>query len=109
MASEGHTLYGLIIIFIAGAQLVYQTISDAISYIATTMQKLSSKRCEYQGEFFGNPNSPNKTCSYKCKGYGASANFPSPPNQPCPPSFDNRVSASQTLLTSGFRVEVGLG
>lgn len=79
---------GLIIVFIAGVQLAYQTISEAISYIATTIQNVSSKRCEYQGEFFGNPNSPQKTCSYKCKGYGALATFPWSKNKPCPPSFD---------------------
>lgn len=78
---------GLIIVFIAGVQLVYQTISDAISYIAATIQNVSSKRCEYQGEFFGT-SSTVKSCSYKCKGYGALANFEWPINQPCPPSFD---------------------
>lgn len=79
---------GLIIVFVAGVQLVYQTISDAVSYIATTIQNASSKRCEYKGEFSNNPNSTEKTCAYKCRGYGALATFPWPKNQPCPPSFD---------------------
>ncbi|GET43672.1 hypothetical protein MiSe_84970 [Microseira wollei NIES-4236] len=47
------------------------------------------KRCEFAGEFVsGSPDSPNKICAYKCKGYGALATFPWPKDQPCPPSFD---------------------
>jgi hypothetical protein len=50
----------------------------------------SAKRCEFVMET-KNPNATDKTvktCSYKCKGYGALANFSWPINQPCPPSFD---------------------
>lgn len=79
---------GLIVLFIGGLTLVYNTITEAISYIAKTIQHSSSKRCEYVGEFFGNPNSPDKNCSYKCKGYGALANFTWPKDKPCPPSFN---------------------
>lgn len=48
------------------------------------------KRCEYIGEFRNplNPDVTVKSCSYKCRGYGAVANFEWPLNEPCPPSFD---------------------
>jgi hypothetical protein len=47
------------------------------------------KRCEYAGEFRSpDPTVAVKSCSYRCRGYGALANFEWPVNQPCPPSFD---------------------
>jgi hypothetical protein len=50
----------------------------------------AGKRCEFAMETKA-PNATDKTvktCSYKCKGYGALANFSWPINQPCPPSFE---------------------
>lgn len=80
---------GLIIVFLYGLQFVYNTISSAISFISSSIQaNTSGKRCQFQGEFVGTPNSTQKSCAYKCKGYGALATFPWPRNQPCPPSFD---------------------
>lgn len=47
------------------------------------------KRCEYAGEFRSpDPTVTVKSCAYRCRGYGALANFEWPVNQPCPPSFD---------------------
>lgn len=80
---------GLIIVFLYGLQFVYNTISSAISFISSSIAaNTTGKRCQFQGEYFGSPNSTQKGCAYKCRGYGALATFPWPKNQPCPPSFD---------------------
>ncbi len=52
----------------------------------------STEKCEYKGEFFGNPNPIEKTCTYNCKGYGTLATFTWPKNQPCPPSFNGKFT-----------------
>lgn len=68
---------GLIVVFLYGLQFVYNTISSAISFISSSIQaSTSGKRCQFQGEYLGNPNSTQKTCAYKCRGYGALATFP---------------------------------
>jgi hypothetical protein len=78
----------LIIIFVSGLKLVYDTISSAINFIASRVFTSSvAKRCEFQGEY-SSPNSDMKTCAYKCKGYGALATFAWKKSLKCPPSFD---------------------
>jgi hypothetical protein len=78
----------LIIIFVSGLKLVYDTISAAINFIASRVFTSSvAKRCEFQGEY-NSPNSDMKTCAYKCKGYGALATFAWKKSLKCPPSFD---------------------
>jgi hypothetical protein len=51
-------------------------------------QLAAAKRCEFAGEFKSPKDTKSKTCSYRCRGYGALANFPWPIDQTCPPSFD---------------------
>lgn len=48
----------------------------------------STKRCEFVMETKNPANKTVKTCSYKCKGYGALANFSWAIDKPCPSSFE---------------------
>jgi hypothetical protein len=51
-------------------------------------QLAAAKRCEFAGEFKSPNSTTSKTCSYRCRGYGALANFSWPIDKTCPPSFD---------------------
>jgi hypothetical protein len=56
---------------------------------STLLNQLAAvKRCEFAGEFKNPDNNKIKTCSYRCRGYRALANFSWPIDQSCPPSFD---------------------